>query len=108
MVLHRKTFDRGGAAGAKRRRLDFGLKAARKAKLDCIILSPTTVDKRLLRMGHVMKPKELTDDGSILDFMVSDEALERAATDTIFSLGNCTDARTCRVPNYRNSRSGKR
>ena len=46
-----------------------------------------------------MKPEEMIEDGIILDFTVSDEALEHAAADTIFSLGNCTDARVCQVPN---------
>jgi hypothetical protein len=46
-----------------------------------------------------MKPEELIEDGIILDFTVSDDALEHAAADTIFSLGNCTDARVCQAPN---------
>jgi hypothetical protein len=45
-----------------------------------------------------MKLEELTEDEIILDFAVSDGALERAA-ETIFSLGNCTDARVCQTPN---------
>ena len=45
-----------------------------------------------------MRPEEPIEDG-IIDFTVSDEALEFAAADTIFSLGNCTDARVCQVPN---------
>ena len=48
---------------------------------------------------HKMKPKEQTKEEMILDFTVSDEALEGAAADTIFSLGNCTDSRTCQSPN---------
>jgi hypothetical protein len=45
-----------------------------------------------------MKPEE-TEDELILDFTTSDEALEHAAADTTFSLGNCTDARMCQAPN---------
>jgi len=45
-----------------------------------------------------MKPEE-TEVELILDFTVSDAALEHAAADMIFSLGNCTDARMCQAPN---------
>ena len=45
-----------------------------------------------------MKPEGQTEEAVVLDFTVSDEALERAA-DMIFSLGNCTDARMCQSPN---------
>jgi len=46
-----------------------------------------------------MKPEEQTEeDIIILDFTVSDEALENAA-DTTFSLGNCTEASLCPAPN---------
>ena len=47
-----------------------------------------------------MNLKELIEDGNILDFAVSDEALEHAAADKIFSLGNCTEARMCQAPNF--------
>jgi hypothetical protein len=46
-----------------------------------------------------MKPEELIEDGIILDCTISDVALEHAGADTIFSLGNCTDARMCQAPN---------
>jgi hypothetical protein len=45
-----------------------------------------------------MKLEEPTEDEIILDFVVSDEALEHAA-DMIFSLGNCTEAHMCQAPN---------
>ena len=46
-----------------------------------------------------MKPEEeRTEDESVLAFTLPDEALERAA-DASFSLGNCTDVRTCQAPN---------
>jgi len=48
--------------------------------------------------SFAMKLEEPTEDEIILDFAVSDEALEHAA-DMIFSLGNCTDARMCQAPN---------
>jgi hypothetical protein len=47
-----------------------------------------------------MKPEEQTEEEGMLAFTVPDEALEHAA-DTNFSLGNCTDARTCQAPNDR-------
>jgi hypothetical protein len=54
---------------------------------------------KFLRIGaFAMKLEEPTEDETILDFAVSDEALEHAA-DMIFSLGNCTEARTCQAPN---------
>jgi hypothetical protein len=43
-------------------------------------------------MQSASKEKE----DEILNFTVSDEALEQAA-DTNFSLGNCTDARVCPI-----------
>lgn len=45
---------------------------------------------------------ERIDEIDILAFSVSDEALEAAANAdqvSTFSLGNCTDARVCQVPN---------
>ena len=45
-----------------------------------------------------MKLSEQAEEEIILDFAVSDEALEHAA-DPIFSLGNCTDATMCQAPN---------
>jgi len=45
-----------------------------------------------------MKPEE-TEKEFILDFTVSDEALEHAGADLTFSLGNCTEARICQAPN---------
>jgi hypothetical protein len=50
-------------------------------------------------LGFKMKPEELIEDGIILDCTISDVALEHAGADTIFSLGNCTDARMCQAPN---------
>jgi hypothetical protein len=46
-----------------------------------------------------MKQKQIIEEEIILDFTVADEALEGAAGETIFSLGNCTDARACQAPN---------
>ena len=46
-----------------------------------------------------MMEEEHTEEEIILDFTVSDDALEHAAADTIFSLGNCTEARVCQAPN---------
>lgn len=46
-----------------------------------------------------MKTEKQTDEAIILNLTVSDEALEQAGTETIFSLGNCTDARACQAPN---------
>lgn len=47
--------------------------------------------------AHAIMERGQTEEEIILAFMVSDEALEDAAN-TNFSLGNCTDARTCPVP----------
>ena len=47
--------------------------------------------------AHAIMERGQKEEEIILAFMVSDEALEDAAN-TNFSLGNCTDARTCPVP----------
>jgi len=45
-----------------------------------------------------MKPEEQTQEETIFDFTVSDATLEQAAN-SIFSLGNCTEALVCQAPN---------
>jgi len=64
-----------------------------------VVTSPHASELRPSERGFAMKPEELIEDEIILDFTISDEALEHAAAETIFSLGNCTEARTCQVPN---------
>ena len=46
---------------------------------------------------HTIMELEQTEE-EILAFIVSDEALEDAAN-TNFSLGNCTEANVCPIPN---------
>jgi hypothetical protein len=53
--------------------------------------------KNLLSI-HTIMELEQTEEEIILAFIVSDEALEDAAN-TNFSLGNCTEANVCPVPN---------
>ena len=48
--------------------------------------------------AHAIMKLEQTEEEIILAFMVSDEALEDAAN-TNFSLGNCTEANVCPIPN---------
>jgi len=43
-----------------------------------------------------MQSESKEKEDEIFNFVLSDEALEQAA-DTIFSLGNCTDARVCPI-----------
>ena len=48
--------------------------------------------------AHAIMERKQTEEEIILAFMVSDEALEDAAN-TNFSLGNCTEANVCPIPN---------
>jgi hypothetical protein len=54
-----------------------------------------------------MKREELIEDGIILDFTVSDEALENAAADRIFSLATARTPACARLPMSHSSRSDK-
>src|SRR5262249_17261969 len=66
------------------------------------------ISKNALRVGAIrrsssdrimtMKADEIELE-PVLDFTVSDDDLEYAAADKIFSLGNCTEARVCQAPN---------